>query len=40
MTKLIGTVFGLVTAAAALFPAVAEVGINMNHNETLLCDRA
>jgi hypothetical protein len=39
MTKLIATVFGLVAAAAAtLFPVVAEAGMNMQHNETLVRD--
>ncbi len=39
MTKLIATVFGLVAAAAVVFPLVAEAGLNLNHNETLVRDR-
>lgn len=39
MTKLIATVFGLVVAAAALFPVLAEAGYADNHNETLVRDR-
>ena len=39
MTKLIATVFGLVAAAAAVFPLVAEAGVWQNHNETLVRDR-
>jgi hypothetical protein len=31
-------VFGLVAAAAALFPVVAKAGKNLNHNETLVRD--
>ncbi len=38
MTKLIATVFGLVAAAAAVFPLVAEAGYSLNHNETLVRD--
>ena len=36
MKKLIATVFSLVAAAAALFPAVSEAALTANHNETLL----
>ncbi len=39
MAKLIATVFGLLAAAAAVFPLVAEAGLNLNHNETLVRDR-
>jgi hypothetical protein len=38
MMKLIATVFGLVAAVVALFSPVAEAGLNMNHNETLVPD--
>jgi hypothetical protein len=36
MTRLIATVFGLMVAA--LFPVVAEAGMTMQHNETLVRD--
>ena len=39
MMKLIATVFGLVAAAAAMFPVVAEAAISLQHNETLVRDR-
>jgi len=39
MTKLIATVFGLVAAAVAVFPLVAEAAMVSNHNETLVRDR-
>jgi hypothetical protein len=39
MKKLMGTLFWLATVAVALVPVVAEAGMNMQHNETLVRDR-
>jgi hypothetical protein len=40
MKKLMAVLFGFVAAAAAVVPAViAEAGMNMQHNETLVRDR-
>ena len=39
MKKLMGTLFWLATVAVALVPVVAEAGMNMQHNETMVRDR-
>jgi hypothetical protein len=36
MRKLVRTLFGLATVAAAMFPVIVEAGIIANHNETLV----
>ena len=38
MKKLTGTLFWLARVAVALVPVVAEAGMNMQHNETLVRD--
>jgi len=40
MKKVMTTLFWLATVAAALFPVIAEAGIDLgNHNETLVREK-
>jgi hypothetical protein len=38
MKKLMGMLFRLATVAVALIPVVADAGMTMQHNETLVRD--